>query len=148
MVWKSLIVTLLSFAIYFIPSFFIWYYKSGYETAPSSNLASVFYFFFYSLPVIPITFLVLLTSNLMFAHYNNKWNATQDKKLYFLLTGGGALLITLGFTFSDYPQVDRFGNLVSFLDVLKKKSGIFIFILLVFVVNYRICFDKLIKRPS
>ncbi len=60
MVRKSLIVSLLSFVVYFIPAFFIWYYKEQYKLGASFFWESVIQFFFYSLPVILITFVVLL----------------------------------------------------------------------------------------
>jgi hypothetical protein len=139
MIRKSLIVSFFSFIIYFIPAFFIWYYKAEYKLG--SLEASAFEFFFYSFPVIIITFIVLLIFNFRFSRKIDRRSIVQNNKFYFVCTGGFAILLTLGFTFFDYCQFNKFGYSGSFLDILINYSEVFLFILIVLLLNRKICFN-------
>jgi hypothetical protein len=142
MVRKSLIASLLSFAVYFIPAFFIWYYKEQYKLGGSFFRESVIQFFFYSLPVILIIFLALLIFNFWFAGKVKKQTIPENNKFYFLFLGTASIILTLGFTVFDYFQFNKFGSSGSFLHILAGYSELIIFILVVVLLNRKICFNN------
>jgi len=142
MVRKSLITSLLSFVIYFIPAFFIWYYKEQYKSGSSFLGTSAFEFFFYSSPVIIITFLLLLAFNFWFSRNLNNRSSKQNGKLYFLFTGGFAIILTLGLTLFDYFQFNKPGSDGNFLHILARYSELFLFILVVLILNRKIYFSN------
>lgn len=142
MVRKSLIASSLSFVLYFVPAFFIWYYQENYKLGPSFFVESAFQFFFYSLPVIPVVFVVLLFFNLWFAKGVSKRSQAQNNKLYIIYIGGFAIIITLGFTLFDYLQFNSFGTDGYFLHILANYSGLFFFLLIILLLNRKICFNN------
>lgn len=142
MVKKSMIVTLFSYLIYFIPTFFIWYIVNHKLEISYFRIYTI-QFLFYSFPVILVTFVGLLTFNSLFEININKRSVLKNNKLYFLLTALISILPTLGLTIYDYSQSSRFGSSSgTFLDILAEYALIFIFILLVFLINRRICFNN------
>lgn len=142
MVRKSLIASLLSFIVYFIPAFFVWYYKEQYKLGASYFWESLIQFFFYSLPVIFITFMILLGINFWIAGNIKKRTVSANNKFYFLFLGVAAVVIVLGFTCFDYFQFNEFGVSGSFLHILFRYSELFIFILVVILLNRKICFNN------
>lgn len=139
---KSLIVSLLSFVVYFIPAFFIWYYKEQYKLGASFFWESVIQFFFYSLPTILITFVVLLVVNFLFTRNIKKRTISENNRFYFLFLGMASVILILGFTFFDYFQFNKFGISGSFLHILAGYSELFIFLLIVFLLNRKIYFNN------
>jgi hypothetical protein len=142
MVRKSLIVSFLSFVVYFIPAFFIWYYKEQYKLGVSFFWESVIQFFFYSLPVILITFVVLLVVNFWFTRRIKKRTVSENNRFYFLFLGTASVVLVLGFTSFDYFQFNEFGTSGSFLHILARYSELFIFLLVVLLLNRKICFNN------
>ncbi len=142
MVRKSLIVSLLSFVVYFIPAFFIWYYKEQYKLGAPFFWESVIQFFFYSLPVILITFVVLLVVNFWFTRSSRRRTVSENNRFYFLFLGMASVVLVLGFTIFDYFQLNEFGTSGSFLNILSRYSELFIFLVVVLLLNRKICFNN------
>jgi hypothetical protein len=137
---KSLITSILSYCVYFIPAFFVWYFKENYKIGISGIGVSVFEFFFYSFPVLIFTFVGLLIFNSWLVKRVHKLTASRNNLLYFLITLSFGILLVLGFTVFDYFQFRRFGSSGKFLNILLEYSELFIFILITILINRKICF--------
>ena len=142
MVRKALIVSLVSFVAYFVPAFFIWYYNEQYKLGTSFFWGSVFQFFFYSVPVILISFAILVVVNLWFTRSSKKRTVCQNNTFYFLFLGTAFILLVLGFTCFDYFQFNKFGPSGSFLHILAGYSEVLIFFSGVLLLNRKICFNN------
>ena len=148
MIRKSLLVALLSYFIYCIPAFFIWYYKENYRILSFFG-ASVWEFFFYTSPLLLTTFVVLLMFNSWFSRKSKMRSRLENNKSYLILTGAFAAILTLGFTFFDYSDSSRFfGSDGDFLNILSRYSGLFLYILITTLIDWKICFNYFKKMKQ
>ena len=150
MVRKSLMVTIISFAIFFIPAFFVWYFRVNHKFGRSYFTMSALEFFFYSLPVVLVTFIVLLVLNSLYRRCINRknWPIAKIKKYYFILTTAFAILIPLGFALIDYFQFNRLGSFGNLSNILVEYSSLCLFIFIVLFVNWIICYRKSFEIKS
>jgi len=142
MIGRSIIVALLSFLIYFMPAYLLWYYEYSHKIGPSFLIETIIQFFVYSIPVGIIAFICVLLFNFFLSRIISNQTKKEKNTHYFSYCAIISMVIVLGFTLFDYLQFNQFGSKSNFIYIFLKYSQLFIFIFIITFLNRKLVWNN------